>query len=353
MNLIARKCFQQVLVPAVIVVALAACDSSSANPTATVRGSSTPTAPVGNLTTVRLGYRPVPMFAPIYIAKERGYFAQQGIDLQLTALQSDVEPVVQLANGNFDAALGEAGAGMFSAASRGTKFTIVAPMYTERPPDATPLVISAKRAGEFLTVLDLKGKKVGIDAAGADTEYLLAKALATKGVKMGEVQLKTVAFADMPAALESGSLDAAMLVEPLATISEQNGTVKVLNDSYIDGFYSSYLYMGDPLLRGKPDKALGFMKAYLKACRDLQGNYMSDDIAGIISKYTQVPAGVIKVARPAQYDPNGRVPIEDLSTLQDYFASRDELKYTPMLDLSRLTNTTLASQAATALDANK
>ncbi len=368
MRFTGRNRFGKILLLMIAALSLVACDSGASTlstPAVTANISQTPAngtgtavpqgtqAPAGNLTKVRLGYVPVMIFAPLFVAKERGYFAKEGLDVQLTPVQGGSDSVVQLAAGNFDAAVGGAGAGLFNAAARGVKFTIVAPMHSERPPLASPLVISAKRTNEFQSVADLKGKKVAINATGAATEYWLAKALATKGLTFKDVQLVTVPFSNVPAALESGSLDASILGEPLTTINEDKGVVKVLADGFIDGFTSTYLYMGDSLLKNNPQAARGFMRAYLHACRDLQGKYMNDDIAGIIEKYTKVPAGVIKRASPAQYDPNGRIPLEDITTLQDYFFARGELEYKQKLDMSRFIDTELARQAATDLDAGK
>ena len=314
---------------------------------------STPTAaavPPGEVTTLRIGYIPVLIFAPLFVAIERGYLTEEGIAVELTPLQGGSDAVVQLAAGNFDLAVGGAGAGLLNAAERGVKFSIVAPMHSERPPLTSPLVISAKRKDEFKSVADLRGKKVAINATGAATEYWLAEALKKGGLTIDDVQLTALAFRDVPAALENGSLDASILGEPLTTINEDNGLVSVLSEDFINGFTATYLYMGEPLLRDNPEVAKRFMRAYLRACRDLQGDYLDKDIATIIEKYTQVPADVAIRSSAPQFDPNGKVPIEDLNTLQDYFLERGELEYKEPLDISKFVNTELAAEVAAELD---
>src|SRR5688572_27935181 len=116
-----------------------------------------PAPTTGVLTKVRLSYVPMMIFAPLFVANERGYFREEGIEVELSPVQGGSDSVVQLAAGNFDVAVGGAGAGLFNAAQRGVKFTIVAPMHSEKPPLTSPLVISAKRTDEFKTVADLKG----------------------------------------------------------------------------------------------------------------------------------------------------------------------------------------------------
>ncbi len=293
---------------------------------------------------VRLGFVPVMIYAPLYVGIERGYFAAEGIQIESTPVQGGSEPVVQMAAGNFDAAFGGAGAGLLNAAARGVKFSIVAPMHNESAPMTSPLVISAKRVDELKSVADLKGKKVAINATGAATEYWVDQALIKNGLTMADIELVTVGFKDVPAALENGSIDAAILGEPLATINVQNGTVAVLANDFIDGFYATYLYMGEAMLADTKTSE-GFMRAYLKACGDLQGNYMTPEIAAIIEKYTKVPAAVVEKASAPHYNAEGVIPVENLKTLQSYFRERGYLEYDTDLDINTLINTDLVARA--------
>ena len=315
------------------------------DPMPTEAAPAEPTAAVpAELKIVRLGYVPVMIYAPLYVGIERGYFAAEGIQIESTPVQGGSDPVVQLAAGNFDAAFGGAGAGLFNAAARGVKFSIVAPMHNESAPMTSPLVISAKRVDEIKSVADLKGKKVAINATGAATEYWVDQALIKNGLTMADIELVTVGFKDVPAALENGSIDAAILGEPLATINVQKGVVAVLADDFIDGFYATYLYMGESMLADTATSE-GFMRAYLKACGDLQGDYMTPEIAAIIETYTKVPAAVIEQASAANYNAEGVIPVDNLSTLQAYFRTRGYLEYDTDLDVNTLINTDLVARA--------
>jgi NitT/TauT family transport system substrate-binding protein len=346
-----------------VVVILAACGAPAAQPaspaaTAAPEQPAATTAPADAgaapaAVTLRTGYIPVVIFAPLFVGIERGYFAEEGITIELTPIQSGNEAVVQLAAGNFDVSLGGANAGLYNAAARGVEFTIVAPLHSERPPVVTPLIISAKRAGEITSIEQLRGKKVAVNAVGAGTEYWLAQALAKGGLTMNDIELVGMPFPNIPAALENGALDAAVVTEPIVTINTDNGLVSVLADDFIDGFTATYVYMGDALLTGQPEVARGFMKAYLRATRDLQGEYMSDEVATIIEKYSTVPADVLKRIAAPQYNPNGTVPVENLEALQVYFKERGLLEYDELLDVKTIVNTELAAEVAAELDAGK
>jgi NitT/TauT family transport system substrate-binding protein len=325
----------------VVLMVLAACGGA---PTAQNEPAATAEVPAEapQSKVVRIGYVPVMIYAPLYVGIERGYFAAEGITIESTPVQGGSDPVVQLGAGNFDAALGGAGAGLFNAAARGVEFAIVAPMHSEKAPLSSPLVISASRTSEFTSVADLKGKKVAINATGAATEYWLAEALRQGGLTMADIELTTVGFKDVPAALANNSIDAAILGEPLATIAVDKGEVAVLSNDFIDGFFATYLYMGKPLLNDKAT-AQGFMRAYLKACADLQGDYMTDDVAAIIEKYTKVPADVVKRAGAPHFDATGTIPVDNLATLQSYFRERGVLEYETDMDVNTLIDQSLVA----------
>lgn len=301
-------------------------------------------------TTIRLGYVPVIIFAPIYVGIERGYFAEEGLTIDLTALQSTNDAVIQLAAGNFEVAAAGGNAGVFNAIERGLEFKIVAPMHSEAPPLATPLVISANRTDEIQTIADLAGKRVAINGNGAAIEYWMAQALAQGGLSMDDVEVTAMPFPNMPAALENGSLDAAVISEPLVTINVDNGLLSILSEDYIDGFTATFLFMSQSWSEQNPEAARGFMRAYLHACRDLQGDYMTPEIATIIETYTEVPAPIIERSKLAQYDPNGVVPVEDLQTLQTFFMGRGSLEYEDLLDIDPFVDTDLATEVAAELD---
>src|SRR5688572_689111 len=59
--------------------------------------TSAPQATTGALTKVRLGYVPVMIFAPLFVANERGYFREEGIEVELSPVQGGSDSVVQLA----------------------------------------------------------------------------------------------------------------------------------------------------------------------------------------------------------------------------------------------------------------
>lgn len=303
---------------------------------------------VGPLTVVRTGYVPVLIWAPFYIAVEKGYFRNAGIDLQLEALQGGSDAVIQLTSGNFDVAAGGAGVGFWNAVDRGVKFIVVSPLHTETSRQATPLVTSKSNydSGKVRSVADLKGKKVAVNAQGSATDYWLGAALRTGGLTIKDIDYQVVAFADVPAALQNGAIDAAMLGEPVTTQAEDKGLIVRIADNFVPNFQVTSIYFNPDFPKNKPQAAQSFLVAFLKGCRDLQGDGWKDDVnAKAIEKYTKVPADIIKRAATPTCEPNAQLHIDDFNKLQTFFIERNQLTYQKPIDFKSLVDTSYAEHA--------
>jgi len=284
---------------------------------------------------IRVVHVPVLIFAPLYVAIDRGYFRQEGLDVELIGTPGGASSFVVLASGRAEVVVGGLGAALFNAAARGLDFKVVGPVHMEKPPVSTPLVVSKRAydAGQIRSVRDLKGKRVAINVLGSATEFWLNAALLKGGLSMDDVQVVAVNFPEVPAALENGAIAAGLLGEPLATLAEDRGQVVRLSSDFINGIQVTALYYSGEFIRSHPREAIGFMAAWLRASRDLYaGGYKRDDVAAIVEKYTGVPAAVVKRAAPPFHEPDGKMNFNDFKRLQDFFKKRGSLTYEKPLE---------------------
>jgi len=319
--------------------------------TATGRGTTigtTPAAPGGATAQVRVGYVPVLIYSPLFIAIDKGYFAAQGITTVATPFTGGADILAQNASGNLEVGLGGLGAAALNAFQRGLDLRTVASQHAESPPLATPLVVAKSRFddGTFTNVAALKGKRVAINAKGTGTEYWLQAALAKNGLAMSDVQLSALAFDQVAAALVGSALDAAMLGEPLVTLAEGQGLVHRLADDFLTNAQGTVIYYNQRWGAANADLATRWLAAWLRGARDLgNGGYARDENAAIIEKYTKTPAAVVKVAKPPVHDPNGVLNLQDMAAQQTYFLTSGALTYTSPLDLNTFVDTSYAAAA--------
>jgi NitT/TauT family transport system substrate-binding protein len=317
------------LVAVLISALLAACGGGDdADPTAT------PANDPAELTSITVGNIPVLIFAPVMLALEKGYFAEQGLDVQLENLAGGADMVTLTATGSFDIGIGGTGPAFFNAIDRGVDLTIISPLHFERPPQATPLVVSRARfeSGEITEVADLRGLRVAVNARGA-TEYWLDQALRTAGLTIEDIDLQTLPFPDIPAALDSGALDAAMLGEPLATRAIQEGLVTILADDFISDFQPTFVWVNPQFADENRELVVAFMTAFLQASRDMMDDdWDSDENLEILEEYTTVSPELIREASRSYWEPNGEIRAQDLTALQEFFAARGLLEYDEMMN---------------------
>jgi len=320
-----------------LAVLAAACAPAPAAPTPT-------RAPV----TVRTGYVPALPWAPFFVAVEKGYFRERGLDVQLEPIQSTNDAVIQLTSGTYDVAAGGANVSFWNALSRGIKPIVAAPLHSETKPQATPLLISkaAHDSGKIKSVADLKGKKVAVNGKGAAIEYWLEKALNTGGLTTQDVDVQVVAFPDLAGALANGSVDAGVATEPFPTLFADKDLVYRLVDNFIPDFQVTMVYINPEFAKAKPQAAQKVIEGYLRGCRDLQGSGWKDDAnAKAIEKYTKVPADVIKRAAPTICDPNGALHVDDFMQLQAFFMKRGDLTYKQPIEFAPLIDASYVNAA--------
>lgn len=324
-------------------------DAADPTPAATIAAAQTtaaspPPTQAKELKTVTVGYIPILINAPIYVAIAKGYFAEEGLNIKLERLAGGADMLVQTAAGNFDIGGGGIGAAVFNAAGAAIKekkevpFEVFAPLHSEKPPVTTPLVVSKARydSGEITKVSDLKGKKVSINARGASTEYWLDRALASGGLAYKDVTVQAVGFQDVAAALQNKSIDGAMLGEPLATQAKDAGLVTIVKDDFVNGDQPTGLYWNRAWAKKNPELAAGFLKAYLRAVKELDPDSAWKDpaILATIEKYTTVPADTIKRASRPYNDVNGKLNLESFKKQEQFFRGLGLLTYEGDLDYS-------------------
>lgn len=313
----------------------AAASSSQATPATSRPASPFPDRQVDQPVSMRVGFIPISIYAPVFVAFEKGYFAQQGVDVTLEPFRGGNDLVALTANGELQAAATGAGPAFWNALALGFPITVVAPGHREGAPVATPLMISraACESGAIASVADLRGKRVAVNARGA-TEYWLAQALATGGLTLDDIELLTLAFPDAIAAMASGALDASMVAEPLATRAEQTGVaVRLATDFPIQDVLPTAIIANGDFAEANPVAMEGFVTAYLQATRDLSdGGFADPANLVIVEQYTGVPADLAAAAVPPLYAPNGEIDAAGLAPLQTFFRDRDQLEYDDDLD---------------------
>jgi NitT/TauT family transport system substrate-binding protein len=285
-------------------------------------------------TPVKLGSLPVMIYAPMFVAYEKGYFAEQNLDVEISPINSGTDLTVLTATNELQISISGVGAAFWNAVDADLPLKIIAPGHEEGNPVTTPLMTSTEAfdEGRVTSVADLEGKKVSVNAPGA-TEYWLDAALGTADLTIADVDLQYLTFPDAIAALDSGALDAAIIGEPLATQAVQQGIAVILSDDFpVQGIQVTGVYANANWLEDNRDAAVGFVAAYLRACQDLMDEPNDPLNLTIINSYTGVPLELIAASVRPLYQAEGYINVENLVMLQEFFGERDLLEFDGAID---------------------
>ena len=156
--------------------------------------------PAVALDTVILAYSPSLSFAPLFVAIEKGYLKEQGIELKLELFKSGSEAVAFAANGQIAGIAGGLGASNFNGAYKNMGVKIVAPMAIQPTKGApAPILVRSDLVNEIKSPKQLKGKRIAVGGgAGATGEYMLLRVLEKEGIEKKDITLVNLAFPDMP-----------------------------------------------------------------------------------------------------------------------------------------------------------
>src|SRR5581483_1654847 len=175
------------LVAGLIVAALAGCTPPPPQPAPAARPAASDAAPAGAPpaatagapqaaqsgplsppVAVKFGDLPATSNAAIYVALDRGYFKEEGLDVTLETFDSFERAMPALATNQLDAAGGGVNAGMFSAIARGLPLKIVAGISRNEPGYSSSALVVRKElidSGRVRDYADLRGLRISLVSA--------------------------------------------------------------------------------------------------------------------------------------------------------------------------------------------
>jgi NitT/TauT family transport system substrate-binding protein len=223
--------------------------------------------------------------APFYIAYDKGFFKDEGLDVDLIVLDSGAKVIAPLGTGELDVGSGALSVGFWNALVRGIKFRIVADRGHAQPGYLYQTVFMRKDlidSGQFKSLKDLKGMRMGFAAQGVTSLSLLNEAAKYAGIKFEAITPVYLSFPQQIAALQNKALDGTLLIEPQATVAVNAGYGVRFMDT--NEFYPhqqiSVIFFSDKLATQRKDVAEKFMRAWLRGVRSYNDAIKDGKIAG-------------------------------------------------------------------------
>jgi NitT/TauT family transport system substrate-binding protein len=238
---------------------------------------------------VAVGVIPIADVAPLYLGIERGFFEDEGLDVEFQPVQGGAAAVPAVLANELQFAFGNS-ISLLQAQARDIEFRIVTEGVQggESDEDSTNGIMVAK-GSDISEPNDLAGKTVAVNTLNGLGEVTVKASLEGNGVDVSGIKFLEIPFPEMTPALERGAVDAAWHTEPFISQLLAAGGRKIL-DPFVETMprLTPAQYFGArQYLDENPEVEAAFARAMNKSLDYAQAH--EGEVRAAIPRYSEIP----------------------------------------------------------------
>lgn len=282
--------------------------------------------------TLTVSVIPVTYSAPLFLGQERGFFEEEGLELDVQFAQGGAAIVPAVQSGEVDIGFGNM-TSLILSQSQGLPIKIIA--NSESAVDSLEKCTNAVIVPENSPIRDAQGLE-GQTVASNTLDNIVTVTVREGANKLGadgsSIEFVEVPFPEMLAALEGGDIDAAAITEPFLTLATHDGDARQIFCNFsqtqpgllIDVYFASEQFLAD-----NADVAARFGRAMRRSNEYAADN--PDDVRAIIPEYTEIPPEVSEdITLPVwSGEPVDR---EDLELMGELMVEQGLIEEAPSID---------------------
>lgn len=291
---------------------------------------------------------------PLTLAERLGFFAAEGVDVEILDLGNGARAQHAIVESSADVACG-AFEGIPEALAR--KQSLRAFVLLGRAPQIA-FGVSKRNLPGYRNLSDLKGRSIGVSAPGSSALLVAGQVLARGGLTDKDVQfVETASVGVALQAVRSGQVDAIVHMEPVITMLEQKGDVRIISDTrslkgsnevFGGAMPSTCLYATSDYVQSHPNTVQALTNAAVHALKWLQTAGPSDLIKAVPEAYLMGDRGLYlasfgKVRESIALD--GLIPEDGVRTALRVLGRLQPSLNTDKMDIDRLFTNTFAIKA--------
>lgn len=278
--------------------------------------------------------------APVFVAKEKGFFAAEDLDAEIVFFDAAQPIAVAATSGDIDFGTTGMTAAFFSLAGQGALKLIGAGTWEHPGFQSIGFLVSSQAyAAGLKSFKDLGGRSVAITQLGTPLHYNLGRVIEKYGVDLKTVRVLALqSNPNVASALSGGQADAAVQTAANAYPLVQRGDARMLGwvgDELPPG-QSEGTFTSTKIANERPETVKHFLNAMRKAERtwdeafaNAQGKRedqaTAPEMIALAAKVLGQPIEIIKLGI-AYYDPQSRVSPTDVRRVVDWYKSQNMLK---------------------------
>ncbi len=261
--------------------------------------------------------------APLYIAEEEGFFADEGLAIDGLTFRDTAAALPGLAAGDIDVYLGTIGPNVLNLIARAGNVKLVVARSGQRPEGCAAYAIVAKRelveSGRLKRPADLRGLRIGTERTSANF-YVISALLEAGGLTLDDVEASNVPPRLKPEAFERDLLDVSTSSEPWMTRMVESGSAAVWlpTRDIVPGFQYGVMLFGPRLLEDDRESGRRFVTAYLRGVRQYARDGKTDRHVAIVAQRLRLDADFVRRTCWPYHPPDGHVDRDSLDRYQTW-----------------------------------
>ncbi len=263
------------------------------------------------LVPVVIGTQPIVDSAPLYLGEEQGFFEAEGLDLTIESAVGGAAVVPSVISGDFQFGRGNVLSTMVAVDKGLDLRCITNANSTAGDPDFGAVVVRGD--SPIRTIADLPGNTVSVNTLANIGDTTIRSVVEEAGGDPSGIEFVELPFSDAPAALETGQVDAAWILEPFLTEAvDAGGRVLSYNFSeFHPDLDISCVFASGALMEEDPELVAAFQRAMDRSLQYSQEH--PDDVRRITGTYTEIAPDVLERIVIPQFRPEfSRAALEQL-----------------------------------------
>lgn len=239
------------------------------------------------LTLIKIGVVGVIDSAPIYLADDQGFFAEEGLEVELEVAQNGAAISAAVISGDYD--FGNASTTpLLQASSRNIPLRVVAGSVVGPPPVGYGDVLVPSDS-PISQPKDLAGTTMAVNVLGGVGQVVAMLAAEESGVNPDEISFVAMPFSEMKSAVESGQIGSAEIAEPFNSQARADGFRAVLEPyGVIEDMIASVWFTSADKVEKDSETVQAFQRVMTKANKFAQDN--PDALRAIVPTFTKLSA---------------------------------------------------------------
>jgi len=260
--------------------------------------------------------------APLFIADDEGYFADQGLEIEGVTFRRTAAGLPGLAAGDLDVYIGALAPSLLNVIARTDNVKIALARTGLRPEGCAAYAIMARRelveSGRLKEPRDLAGLRIGTERTSSNF-YIINMLLQSGGLTPDDVETNHIPYRLKPEGFERDLMDVSTSSEPWMTRILQGGSAVqwLPTREVVPGFQYGFMLFGPTLLEENREAGRRFVTAYLRGVRAYNREGKTKRHIEIISKYMRLDVDLLEAACWPHQQNDGHV---DFARLDHYQA---------------------------------